>query len=204
MKISRDNLRLLILEEIQRSQSDGKVFFGWIDAVPGIFGIMNPIKHAFIRLERYGSLPDWWPFSKNIVSLSGFSENWDALDIRGGELGTLDDILSYQWGRLVKAVDWGQDVKGKEDGDAELPIPEGMSLDDVQKRIIKAFNAYGERDKYSPLPEKSNDPSVRNSNSLAFSLLRHGFGPTENMTALADAGVNVRAFAGSSKRVSGL
>ena len=207
MKISRSHLRLLILEEINKSRPPGRVFFGWKDALPGI-GDRHPIKHAFIRLERYGPLPEWWPFQKHIVSLSGFSENWDKLDLtvnpfKGDyavDISSLDDILMYQWGRLVKAVNWGQDMKGKESGDVELTIPGGMSIDDIQKRIIKAYNAYGENIPYSPLPGKANDKSTRNSNSFAFSLLRAGFLESWRQ-AITSAGVNIKAFAGFNKLV---
>jgi len=211
MKISRNHLRLLILEEINKSQSSGKVFFGWKDVIPDVIGIPGfleldlsglPDRHGFIRLERDGPLPSWWPASDNIISLSGFSQNYDDVKI-SGSIASFTDLLGLNWGRLVKDINWGQDVKGNESGDIELPAPPGMTMDDFQRRIVSAFKAYGQGDTYQPFPARSDDRSSRNSNSLAFSILRRAIGRAAG-GFLSGLGIDRRLYPGSNKQVSGL
>ena len=205
INISRKQIRSLIIEELKRTveatdpRDDtetpvGTVSIGWRMVTP--LGLDLPGKaldipttaHAFIRMERYGKLPSWWPSSNSIITLSGFSEfyakNWKKI-IKFKQLGisgkTTD--VSYapglprityptlNWGRLQKMIDWPPDMPGKEAGLRKISIPSSLSVDEVQKRILDAFQLYGENDHYDPMAMTG-----RNSNSLVFSVLKSALG----------------------------
>jgi|ETNvirnome_2_300_1030623.scaffolds.fasta_scaffold24318_2 hypothetical protein len=215
-KITRNHLRLLILEEIksmspQRSEhKEGSVSLGWSVGFPEIDipGFRYPgARHSFIRLERFGDLPSWWPSSDRVISLSGFSENYGSGKAFSDNLKTdlgalLAATLATLWGRLVKEVDWWHDTKGREDGLSEIPPPPGLTIDEFQRRIVEAFNSYGEGDTYQVFPEEA-PGEAKNSNSLTFSILRRAMGGNFNVL-MRRLGVNQRTYPGFAQQVSGI
>ena len=217
MKISREQLRRLIIEQLDSAVSDrdnssskiksGSVSIGWKIITP--FGVDLPgkifdipvIAHAFIRMERYGEIPSWWPTTNSIITLSGFSEfydkNWKKmLNIKRSSWGMAYPTL--KWGKLQKKIDWGPDLPGNESGLRKISIPSSLSVDEVQKRILDAFQLYGENDHYDPMATTG-----RNSNSLVFSVLKSALGDKFKLATdkAVLPGVN---FPGWGLKVSGL
>lgn len=101
-------------------------------------------------------------------------KKWDD-----GEIDDFDDwqevLDQMQWRSLTKWVDWNSDTPGTAEYQITLPKPENVCMDEFQGRIQAAFDAYDDDLPYDPLPEFSDNPADRNSNSFAFSLARAGY-----------------------------
>jgi hypothetical protein len=98
---------------------------------------------------------------------------------RRGEIGEKEfnsAAEALDWKTLLGLKGWGSDNPGAAEESHDILPPRGVSESDFQEILLAAFEGYDGTAPYDPLPEMSDNPSDRNSNSFAFSLLRSAFG----------------------------
>ena len=134
------------------------------------------------ELAAEGVVSDWiqigrdegpdavWAKAKQNAAIAGTEEAYEAVK---------QALQNTTWKNLQKRENWSSDGYHKADVKVYIPPPLGMTGRDFHYRLQAAYNGYQENVPYDPAPELSlSNPSARNSNSFAFSLIKTAWGGT--------------------------